>query len=255
VSIDRWRDSYNKLVHPAGLKLFAELQIETFVSRSDQNIIPNYNIGENPFWYTNLYTSLGNHTPFYQPGWLDESGLVNIFITPAAFNMTVDESKVDQDLLSTYALRYDTSTTAGVLSIRLTTNYVETNTDYVLINTSASNKFLTTTTFNTGRDEASNSPNFSASSVETDSYVSWSSAIDAIDTSTIGSFQQPLDVTNLSSVRAKLGATTAVTEHQSLKVLDRVSPLTDVFFPETGDLNFSPNNSPTLEASVTETFV
>lgn len=258
VSIDRWRDSYNKLVHPAGMKLFAELQIESFVSRTDRTIVPNYNIGENQFWYQNLYTSLQNHTPFYQPGWLDESGLVNLFITPAAFNMSVDEAKVDQDLLSTYALRFDTSSVSGVLSIRLTTNYVETNTDYVLIDTSDSNSFLSTSTFNTGIDEKINSPigtSFATSSVETDSYVSWGSAIDAIDTSTIGSFVQPLEVTNLSSVRAKLGSTTAVTEHQSLKVLDRVSPLTDVFFPETGDLNFSPNNSPTPVATVTETFV
>lgn len=256
ISIDRWRDSYNKLVHPAGLKLFAELQIESFASRTDRTIIPNYNIGENPLWYENLYTTLQNHTPFYQPGWLDETGLVNLFITAPAFNMSVDESKIDQDLLSTYAIEYDTSSVSGALSMTLSTTYVETNTDYVLMDTSSSpNTFLTTSTFNTGRDENNNSPNFSAASTETDSYVAWNSAIDAIDTDTIESYLQPLDVTNLTDVRAYLGSTTAVTEHQSLKVLDRTSPLTDVFFPETGDINFSPDNSPSPDASVTETFV
>jgi hypothetical protein len=256
VSIDRWRDSYNKLVHPAGLKLFAELKIESFVSRTDKTIRPNYNIGENPLWYQDLYTTLQNHTPFYQPGWLDESGLVNLFITASPFNMSVEESKIDQDLLSTYAIEYDTSSVSGVLSMTLSTTYVETNTDYVLMDTSTSpNTFLATSTFNTGRDENNNSPNFSAASTETDSYVDWNSSIDTIDTDTIDTYVQPLDVANLTDVRAYLGSTTAVTEHQSLKVLDRTSPLTDVFFPETGDINFSPDNSPSPDATVTETFV
>jgi hypothetical protein len=247
ISFDRWKQQYFKLVHPSGLKLFSDLQIESIQSRSDKDVVPSWDI-TNPTWVGDLYTGLRNHTPFYQPGWLDEGGNINVFITAAPFNMTVDSSETDQDLLSTYAIGYDSSSVSGLLSLTLTTTYVVTDTSYVLMNTNDSPvAFLETSTFETGRS-TDDSPDHSSTSAETDSWVSWDTPIDAVDTQTPQTFPKPLDVSvsDLSNVRAYLNSTTSVTEHQTpIKVLDRNLPLTDVFFPD--------SDSP-LEQSITETF-
>lgn len=240
ISFDRWRDGYYKLVHPAGLKLFTDVTIESVHSRTDREILPTWTISD-PTWVTSLYTGLGNHTPFYQPGWLDLGGNVDISITADPFNMSINDFDLDQDLLSTIALRYDTST-SDVLSIRLTTSFVEKDLSYALMNIDSSpQEFFATSTF----ESASND-------VVTHSFVSWDSAIDLIDTETLSGFERALEFSGdspqgtLSSVRAYLGATSAVNEHQlPLTVLER-SLLGDVTFPDT--------DSP-LEQSITETFI
>jgi len=247
ISFDRWKLQYNKLVHPSGLKLFTDLSIESVQSRLDREAVPTWDI-TNPSWVEGLYTGLENHTPFYQPGWLDEGGFIDVFVTAEAFNMSVDSSEIDQDLLSTYAIQYDTSSISGVLSIQLTTTYVSTDTSYVIMDGSSPNSLLDTSTFETGRS-VNDSPDHSSTSIETDSYVTWYTSIDAIDTETLEGYQKPFDIpiSNLSDVRIYLNSTTAVTEHQTpIKVLDRNAPLTDVFFPD--------SDSP-LEQSITETFV
>lgn len=75
-----WSDSYNRLVHPTGMKFFIALLIES-VSKSQWDRIESY-IGSsenNDSWLFNLVPPIrrsftesyqGQHTPRYQPGWL-----------------------------------------------------------------------------------------------------------------------------------------------------------------------------------------
>ena len=77
-----WRESYSRLVHPAGMKFFVLLLIE-IVSRSTWTELLSYtSSSENPeSWYNALVPpakrlqdpSEGYHTPRYQPGWLNSA--------------------------------------------------------------------------------------------------------------------------------------------------------------------------------------
>jgi hypothetical protein len=82
LSIGDWVDSYKKMVHPAGLNLFAALLIQLFRSNIWDEAIdyyapdPDYDInwlsGLVPPWLRALSTnSEGFHTPKSQPGWLE----------------------------------------------------------------------------------------------------------------------------------------------------------------------------------------
>ena len=246
VSLDRWKTGFYKLVHPAGLKLFNDISVEAIHSRADREAIPTWTIND-PTWVSDLYTGLANHTPFYQPGWLDSGGNIDVFFTVPPFEMDVSDADVDQDLLSTYAIRYDTSTRSGVLAIRLTTAYVETNTNYVLMNTiSSPQEYLDVTETLRTFESADNN-------VVTHSYVSWNTPIDSIDDQTVTTYNQPINFPvdspqgGLSDVRIYLNSLTAVTEHQTpITVLERDLIGGDVSFPDV--------DSP-LEQTITETSI
>ena len=70
ISFDRWKQSYLKLIHPAGLKLFPDLIVETRALRTDRTIVPSFDTTKSN-WVQDLYTGLSNHTPTHQPGWIE----------------------------------------------------------------------------------------------------------------------------------------------------------------------------------------
>ena len=82
VAPELWRESYSRLVHPAGMKFFVLLLIE-IVNRSTWTELLSYtSSNENPeSWYNALVPpakrlqdpSEGYHTPRYQPGWLNSA--------------------------------------------------------------------------------------------------------------------------------------------------------------------------------------
>ena len=82
VAPELWRESYSRLVHPAGMKFFVLLLIE-IVNRSTWTELLSYtSSSENPeSWYNALVPpakrlqdpSEGYHTPRYQPGWLNSA--------------------------------------------------------------------------------------------------------------------------------------------------------------------------------------
>lgn len=80
VNISEWEDEFTRLMHPAGMKLFAQLIIEA-IRRNVWNDPIDYSaeyIDEGVGWLSQLMpgwlsdtTSLKYHTPKYQPGWLE----------------------------------------------------------------------------------------------------------------------------------------------------------------------------------------
>ena len=93
----RWKDSYHRLVHPAGIRFFSLLLIEAITNNRWEDIETYEGTAENPeAWYdslipprlreTNSYDA--SHTPRYQPGWL--SSIVAIFIESLADGRSFD---------------------------------------------------------------------------------------------------------------------------------------------------------------------
>jgi len=70
ISYDRWNRAYLKLVHPAGLKLFPDLIVESRALRTERTTVPSFTTTESN-WVQDLYTGLSNHTPTNQPGWIE----------------------------------------------------------------------------------------------------------------------------------------------------------------------------------------
>ena len=70
ISYDVWKQSYLKLIHPSGLKLFPDLIVESLTSRTERTTAPSFDITEDN-WVQDLYTGLSNHTPTNQPGWIE----------------------------------------------------------------------------------------------------------------------------------------------------------------------------------------
>jgi len=79
VSTERWIDSYERLVHPAGMKFFVSVLVES-VLRSRWEDVETYtsDVDNTEKWIENLrpprlrgfLSTEGYHTPRYQPGWL-----------------------------------------------------------------------------------------------------------------------------------------------------------------------------------------
>lgn len=83
----RWKDSYQRLVHPAGIRFFSLLLIEIVVrSRWDEVETYTGNSDNPEAWYTSLVPPRlrdknpydASHSPKYQPGWL--SSIISQFI-------------------------------------------------------------------------------------------------------------------------------------------------------------------------------
>jgi hypothetical protein len=87
----KWKESYNRLVHPAGLKFFIKLLLESSVT-GRWNLVESYvgTFENEDAWLFNLIPpalrSLNSyeayHTPRYQPGWL--AALTSLFVTAFA---------------------------------------------------------------------------------------------------------------------------------------------------------------------------
>jgi hypothetical protein len=83
----KWKDSFNRLVHPAGLKFFVKLLLESSATGHWDKIESYIGSFENEdAWLFNLIPPAlrslnsyeGTHTPRYQPGWL--SSLISLFV-------------------------------------------------------------------------------------------------------------------------------------------------------------------------------
>ncbi len=79
ISTERWIDSYERLVHPAGMKFFVSVLIESVI-RNRWEDVETYtsDVDNTESWLENLrppklrgfQSTEGYHTPRYQPGWL-----------------------------------------------------------------------------------------------------------------------------------------------------------------------------------------
>lgn len=105
ISADQWRESYSRLVHPAGMKLFVLLLIE-IVNRSGWLEPTSYlsTDDNNESWYSALVPPAkrlqdayeGYHTPRYQPGWLNSTQLVTLIaIAELQYNSTIVDPYVN----------------------------------------------------------------------------------------------------------------------------------------------------------------
>jgi len=83
----KWKDSFNRLVHPAGLKFFVKLLLESSATGNWDKVETYIGSFENEdAWLFNLLPPAlrtlnsyeGTHTPRYQPGWL--SSLISLFV-------------------------------------------------------------------------------------------------------------------------------------------------------------------------------
>lgn len=87
LSAVQWRESYSRLVHPAGMKLFVLLLVE-IVNRSGWIEPMSYLSSDdnNESWYSSLVPPAkrlqdayeGYHTPRYQPGWLNSTQIATL---------------------------------------------------------------------------------------------------------------------------------------------------------------------------------
>lgn len=87
IAESRWKDSYQRLVHPAGMRFFALLLIEIIVKNRWDDVETYEGTVDNPeAWYESLIPPRlrkknpydASHSPKYQPGWL--SSIISIFI-------------------------------------------------------------------------------------------------------------------------------------------------------------------------------
>ena len=79
ISTERWLDSFERLVHPAGMKFFVSVLIHTVLKNRWEDFLTYTGTVDNPDnWletlrpprFRNINPSEGYHTPRYQPGWL-----------------------------------------------------------------------------------------------------------------------------------------------------------------------------------------
>jgi hypothetical protein len=93
ISTDRWINSFERMVHPAGMKFFVSILIETIVKNRWEEYQTYTSTVDNPEGWLNdlrppvlrgILSSEGYHTPKYQPGWL--STTIAGFITAIAEN-------------------------------------------------------------------------------------------------------------------------------------------------------------------------
>ena len=86
LSVDNWETEYQKLVHPAGLKFFTAVYLElasrsATTQRADNPNPPEINVGEGVrSWLAAIQNEVpyGQHSPRWQPGWLEY--LFNVLI-------------------------------------------------------------------------------------------------------------------------------------------------------------------------------
>ena len=140
LSLDKWETQYRKLVHPSGTKFFGLLNLEANVNDSDvarrtathESGSPTYEltVGQGIEWLNNLKLAAGQHTPKFQPGWLDEVLTALVEIEPlVAAGVTIPTEVTDaieQALNATY--RFTKTKVNGVTLIKLRTTHVETET-------------------------------------------------------------------------------------------------------------------------------
>ena len=102
ISIKDWEYAYKKMVHPAGLKLFNQLLLES-TSNNLTKGSSEYNVFTSDYsWLNNLYLRTSDlyessarapynngYLPFYQPGWLDEHIIALYYIESAVNNKLI----------------------------------------------------------------------------------------------------------------------------------------------------------------------
>ena len=107
ISTNRWINSFERMVHPAGMKFFLLLLVETAVNNRWEDYQTYTSTISNPEgWLEDLrppvlrgfLSSDGYHTPKYQPGWL--SNIIAGFISSTAENyygsLSVNDSSFDR---------------------------------------------------------------------------------------------------------------------------------------------------------------
>jgi hypothetical protein len=109
-SAELWKESYTRLVHPAGMKFFILLLIEIVGKSKWTEVISYLSKEDNPeSWYTALVPpakrlqdpSEGYHTPRYQPGWLNSA--------QRAIVIALAELQFNSEILDPYVNNFVTS--------------------------------------------------------------------------------------------------------------------------------------------------
>lgn len=135
ISLDKWEPQYKKLVHPSGTKMFGLLRLEAPALKLTETAYDGgstYDLSDGS-WINNLHLPVGQHTPYYQPGWLDEITSAEVLISPfetfgsAAFNSVPRSTHVGQRLNSSYTLTAPQANGA-LTEIKLVTTNVCTST-------------------------------------------------------------------------------------------------------------------------------
>jgi hypothetical protein len=138
LSLDKWETQYRKLVHPSGTKFFGLLNLEgevnkTEIARRNAHLSsgnPTYRLSEGIEWLKNLRLDVGQHSPRFQPGWLDEALTALVEIEPlvnAGVSLPSSITDIiDQILEATY--RFTHTKTNGISTLNLRTTHVSTTT-------------------------------------------------------------------------------------------------------------------------------
>lgn len=138
LSLDKWETQYRKLVHPSGTKFFGLIKVESEVNRTLANRRnahlstgnSTYTLTEGIEWLKNLRLNVGQHSPRFQPGWLDEALTALVTLEPLVNSgVTLPDSVVDivdQIINATY--KFTHTKTNGVSILTLETRNVETET-------------------------------------------------------------------------------------------------------------------------------
>jgi hypothetical protein len=135
ISLNKWEPQYKKLVHPSGTKMFGLLRLEGTALKLTESAYDGgstYDLSDGS-WINNLHLPVGQHTPYYQPGWLDEITSAEVLISPfetfgaAAFNSAARSTNIGQKLNSSYTLTAP-NVNGALTEIKLVTTNVCTNT-------------------------------------------------------------------------------------------------------------------------------
>ena len=220
ISYDQWEIAYKKLVHPAGLRLFNELIIES--KGGDIRTKEKTFSIETDEWVSNLILPIGSHSPLFQPGWLDviSSALEYLGIFVEVQSNVFDQENVTTELLSTYQLTYD-KLISGLTNIELETTYVFTQTPFTVNDGTIAANEVASGSFDT---RAGVNPAISVS--QTIPFLSWYATIQPFATITFVNYQ-PLDISTSDIANIELVLDTPITPATDY----RGEPLTDVTFP------------------------
>lgn len=117
ISTERWIDSFERMVHPAGMKFFVSVLVEIVIKTRWEEFQTYTSTTDNPEgWLEDLrppvlrgvLSSEGYHTPKYQPGWL--SSIIAGFITATAENyygsLSPNHSSFDRVVFFTAILNF-----------------------------------------------------------------------------------------------------------------------------------------------------
>ena len=94
ISIEQWIDSFERLVHPAGMKFFVSVLVESVLRNRWEDFLTYKGTVDNPDKWIDtdlrpprlrtINSSEGYHTPRHQPGWLSAS--IAEFVNPVFEN-------------------------------------------------------------------------------------------------------------------------------------------------------------------------